>query len=128
MKFGQFMSHYKRKNFIKKFCKNCSLKTSSKPFCVCKELSTASIGKCTFWSKLLILDLLKQSYRNLSKSACWPTQIPFYRGFFENKKGPGTIFQVRFFTEFFAKKFNFVTLHKLAKFHYQTAFTSQVIQ
>ena len=45
MKFGQFMSHYKRKNLIQKFCKNCSLKTSSRPFCVCKELNTASIGK-----------------------------------------------------------------------------------
>ena len=45
MKFGQFMSQYKRKNFIKKFFKNCGLKTSSGPFCVCKELSTSSIGK-----------------------------------------------------------------------------------
>ena len=38
MKFGQFISYYKTKNFIKKFCKNCYLKTSAKPFCVCKEL------------------------------------------------------------------------------------------
>ena len=45
MKFDQFMSYYKRKNFIKKFPKNCGLKTSSRPFCVCKELSTTSIGK-----------------------------------------------------------------------------------
>ena len=45
MKFGQFMSDYKRKNFIKKFYKNCDLKTSSRFFCVCKELSTTSIGK-----------------------------------------------------------------------------------
>ena len=45
MKFGQFMSQYKRKNFIKKFFKNYGLKTSSRPFCVCKELSTSSIGK-----------------------------------------------------------------------------------
>ena len=45
VKFGQFMSHYKRKNFTKKFCKNCRLETSSRPFCVSKELSTVSIGK-----------------------------------------------------------------------------------
>ena len=45
MKFGQFMSYYKRKNFIKKFDKNCDLKTSSRPLGVCKELSTTSIGK-----------------------------------------------------------------------------------
>ena len=62
MKFGQFMSHYKIKNFIKKFCKNCGLKTSSRPFCVYKELSTVSIGKWNFWSKLLILDDLVASF------------------------------------------------------------------
>ena len=45
MKFGQFMSYYQRKDFIKKFNKNCDLKTISRPFCVCKELTTNSIGK-----------------------------------------------------------------------------------
>ena len=45
MKFGQFMLHYKRKNLIKKFCENYGMKISSWPFCTCKELSTASIGK-----------------------------------------------------------------------------------
>ena len=45
IKFGQFMSYYRRKNFVKEFLKNCDLKTSSRPFCVCKELSTNSIGK-----------------------------------------------------------------------------------
>ena len=43
-------------------------------------------------------------------------------------KGPGTSFQATFFTEVVDKKFYFVMLHKLAKFHYQTVFTSQVIQ
>ena len=57
MKFAQFMSHYKKKKLIKKFCRNCGLKTSSRLFCVCKELSTDSIGKWNFWSKLLILDM-----------------------------------------------------------------------
>ena len=51
MKFGQFMSYYKRKKIIKKFYKNCNLETSSRPFYVYKELST------TFWSKLPILDM-----------------------------------------------------------------------
>ena len=47
MKFGNLdkKSDYKRKTFIKKFYRNCGLKTSSRPFCVCKELSTTSIGK-----------------------------------------------------------------------------------
>ena len=40
--FGQFVSYYKRKSFIKKSHKNCDLRTSSRPFCVCKELSTTS--------------------------------------------------------------------------------------
>ena len=40
MKFDQFMSYEKRKNFVKKFYQNCGLKTSSRSFCVCKELST----------------------------------------------------------------------------------------
>ena len=48
MKFGQFMSYYKRKNFIKKFHQNCGLKTSSRPFFVCKELTTTPIGKQNF--------------------------------------------------------------------------------
>ena len=49
--------YYKRKKIIKKFYKNCDLKTSSRSFCVCKELSTTSTGKWNFRSKLLILDI-----------------------------------------------------------------------
>ena len=48
MKFGQFMSHYKRRTFIRKFYKNCDLKTSSRPFCAGKELSTTSTGNGKF--------------------------------------------------------------------------------
>ena len=36
------------------------------------------------------------------------SQIPFYRGFFEDKKGSGTSSQVTFFIEFFHEKFSFV--------------------
>ena len=35
---------------------------------------------------------------------------------------------VHIFKRLFDKKFHFVILHKLSKFHYQTVFTSQVIQ
>ena len=52
---------------------------------------------------------------------------PFYRGFFENYKGLGTSFQAKILIELFDKKFYFVMLHKLAKFHHQTVFTPQVI-
>ena len=44
------------------------------------------------------------------------------------KKGPGTNFQLIFFLEIFDKYFSFAILYKLAKFHNQTLFTSQVIQ
>ena len=43
MRFGQFMSYYKK--LIKKFYKNCYLKTSSRPFCVCKEVKATFTGK-----------------------------------------------------------------------------------
>ena len=48
-------------------------------------------------------------------------------GFLENQKRPGTSFQAIIFTEFFNKKISFVMLQKLATFHHQTVFTSQVI-
>ena len=48
IKFGEFMSYYKRKNFIKNFLKNCDQKTSSRPFCVCKELKRNLYWKMKF--------------------------------------------------------------------------------
>ena len=48
MKFVQLMSYHKRKKIIKKYHKNCNLKTSSMPFCNHKESSTISIGKWNF--------------------------------------------------------------------------------
>ena len=40
---------------------------------------------------------------------------------------PGTSFQTTLFTEFFNERISFAVLQKLAKFHYQTVFTSQII-
>ena len=37
MKFGQFLPHYKRKNFIKKYYKNCGLKQVQGPFVFAKN-------------------------------------------------------------------------------------------
>ena len=76
----------------------------------------------------------KISSKNSAKTAAWkvvPDSFvpdPIYRGFLENQVGPGTSFQVTFFTELFDEKFHFVILHKLAKFNYQTVITSEVIQ
>ena len=38
MKFGRFIPYYIRKKNIKKFYKNCNLKTSSRSFCSSQEL------------------------------------------------------------------------------------------
>ena len=82
MKFSQFI-YYSRKYFIKKFNKNCDLKTGSLPFVFAKNLAQLLLAnqilKQTTCIRYVIAKLLK-----LSKSACRPPQIPFYRGFFEN--------------------------------------------
>ena len=57
MEFSQFISYYKRKKIMKKLYEIWDLKTSSRSFCVCKEVSTMPIGKWNFWNKLLILDI-----------------------------------------------------------------------
>ena len=57
-----------------------------------------------------------------------PLRFNFTDGSWKIKNGPPTSFQATFFTEFFDKKLYFVMLNKVAKFHYQTLFTSQIIQ
>ena len=125
MKFGQFMSYSKINNFIKKFYKNCSLKTSSRHPFVCKEGSTISIGKF-----LKEVTYIRYVIANLSTFS--PNQhAGLLRFFFPEhslkiKKGLEIESRPHFSCNFLIKKF--VVLHKLAKFHYQTVFTSQVIQ
>ena len=70
MKFGQFLSYCKTKNFIKKFFKNRDLKTSSKHFYVCQKLSTTPIGKKKNISKYQDAGLFR---------------FPFKEGFLKNK-------------------------------------------
>ena len=100
------MSLYKKKKKIKnyqKFYKNHYLKTSFKSICVCKELTTNSIGKMKFLKQAIFIRYVLTN------------MIDRYV-----LKGPGTSFQVTFFAEFFDKKDYFVILHKLIKFHCQT--------
>ena len=64
---------------------------------------------------------------------CPNQHADFLRFFFTEdslkiQKEPGSSFQAKFFIEFLDKNFYFQILYKLAKFHYQTVFTSQVIQ
>ena len=60
------MPYSKRHNLLKKFYEKCCLKASFRPFCVCKKLSTTSIGKwlLNIW-KLKIW--LSQEWKELSK-------------------------------------------------------------
>ena len=83
MKLDQFLPYYKIKISIKKFYKNCFLKTSS-----------------------------------LLQRIIWKLK----------REGFGISFMATFFIIFFDKNFSFEILHKIAKFHYQTVFTFQVIQ
>ena len=124
---ASFCQITKEKNPSNFFYKNCNLKTSPRPFCVCKELDITSIGKLFFKQAIYIRYVIAKLSKFVQISLL-PPQIPFYRGSFENWKGSGTSFQATFFTEFFDKFFSFVILHKLTKFHYQTVFTFQLIQ
>ena len=128
MKFGQFMSYEKRKNSISKFYQNCGLKTSSKPFYVCKELSTTSIGNEIFGASYLYWICNSKAFEICSNQYADFLRIIFTGDSLKIKKGLEISFQATFFIEFFDKKFYFVILHKLAKFHYQIVFTSQAIQ
>ena len=66
MKFGQIMTYYKRKFFFETFYKMCSLKTSSRPFCVCKE---QRIKQNTYWEMTLLKEATYVRYvlKKLSK-------------------------------------------------------------
>ena len=119
MKFGQVILCYKRKKFIKEFSKNCDLKINSRPFCVCKELSITSTGKLTFFKQ----GILYQICISKTIKICPNQHTGLLRFLFTENIGSGTNLKATFFIEFFDKKFSFVILHKLAKFHYQTVFT-----
>ena len=121
MKFSQFMSYYKTKNFSKNFTKFQAL--------LCLQRMKHNF----YWH----IKFLKQATyiwfvtANLSKFVQFSTLTStesFLQKILWKLKGPGTSFQATFFVEFFDKKNHFVILHKLTKIHYQTAFTSKVIQ
>ena len=102
------LSHYKRKHFIKKFCKNCRLKTSSRPFCVCKELSTTSIGKWNLKKATYIRYVIAKLSKFSQVSIMISTESSLQRILWKLKRVweyfPG---------HFFDKKFYFVRLQIL---------------
>ena len=113
-----------RKQNYKIFFQKLQPETSSRPFFVCKELSTISTGK----------KLLKKRNNDNNSQTIKICQIskqtssdPFFKGFFENKK-PWYQFPGHMFHRIFDKKFSFIILNKLTKFHDQTVFIFQIIQ
>ena len=121
MKLGQFMSYSKGNNFIKKFSKNS--KNSPKKLKHNLKLTTMKFLKKSTYIRYVIAKLSK-----LVQIKCWPPQIPFYRDSFENSKKKGVELVSRpLFYRIFYEKIYFVILHKLAKFHHQTVYSSQAI-
>ena len=124
------MSHYKRKNFIKKICKNCSVETSFRSFFVCKK----RIKHNFYWKmKISEASYLYQIYNSKAITICPNQHSDLLRFLFTDyslkiKKAWNQLLGHIFHTIFFYQKFYVLILHKLAKFHCQTVFTSQLIQ
>ena len=57
----------KEKAFSKNSTKTATWKLVPRPSCVCKELSSTSIGKWNFWSKQLTWDYMRYVLAKLSK-------------------------------------------------------------
>ena len=86
MKFDQFMSYHKRKNFMKKFYKDCELKTSSKQYCFCKGLKHIIYWKTNFLKDATCIRYVLAKLPTFVQIALRTPLIPFYKGFFEIKK------------------------------------------
>ena len=109
------MSDYKRKNLIKKFYKNCDLKTNFRLFCVCKELSTTSIGKMKFLKQGTYIRYVLEKLSKFLQIITMTPQILVHGRFLKNYKRPGTSAQATFSTHFFDKKCSFAIFHKSTK-------------
>ena len=61
--FGSIHCVNVKEKFTKKLYKICDLKTSPRPFYLCKELGPTSIGKLIFLRKLFTLDMEQRNYQ-----------------------------------------------------------------
>ena len=105
MKFGQFKSYYNRKKMYEKIQKNCDLRTSSRLFCVCKELNTTSVGQLNFRSKLLILDVLPKLSKFYPNQHTNLLRFLFTEDSLKIKKGLELVFRPHFSYDFLIKNF-----------------------
>ena len=125
MKFSQFISDYKRKFYIKKFNKNCNLKTSSKPLYLQKnkhklysKIKFLKQATCIRHVRVKPSKFVQITMRTSSDSflhrilrklkRVWVSRSPF-----------------RIISD---KDFSLVMLQKLDTFPCETVFASQVIQ
>ena len=115
------MSYSKRNNFIKKILQNCSLKISSRLFCVLQRIKHNLSWKMKFleestYSRYVIAKLSKLVQIRMLASF----SILFAEDSLKITKGLELISRPQVSWNFLIKKNYFVILHKLAKFHYQT--------
>ena len=106
--------------------KNVAWKLAPAPSVIIKNQAQPLLENKLFETSWLYWICSSKTF-DMSKSACIPPQFSFYRGIFEYKKDLKPVSRLRFFVNFFGKNFDFVKLHQLAKFNYQTVFTSQII-
>ena len=119
MKFGQFMSYCQRQKFMKKFYKNCDLKTSSRPFCVCKELSITSNWKVKCLRQAICIRYVLAKLSKFVQISTLTSQDFFLQ---KNKKGQEVVSRQHFSQNFLIVFFCNIT--QLAKFHQQTVYFS----
>ena len=96
MKFGQFMSYGKRKNFIKKLYQNCGLKTSSRPFFVCKELSKLLLENENFEARHLYWVCNSKAFEICQNQHADLLRIFFTEDSWKIKKGLELVFRRHF--------------------------------
>ena len=127
MKFGQFMSYYKKQNHQKILQKLWPGKQFQALFCLQR------IKRNFYWKNFFLKQATYISYVTAKLSKFIQNQhvdllrIIFTKDFLKIKKGVELVSRPHF-SQNFDKKFNFVILHKLVKFLQQIVFTYQVIQ
>ena len=93
------------KTFMKKFDKNCVLKTSFQPFCVCEELSPISFVKRNLWNNLCIQICIAKTIKICPIQYTDLLRFLFTEYSLEAKKGLGLVSRPHFSWNFSIKDF-----------------------
>ena len=98
------MSYYKRKNYIKKFHKNCDLK-NSRPICVYKEFSATSIGNGIFEASYLYQIYISKIIKTCPNHHTDFLRFLFTEDYLKIKIGLELVSRPHFSQNLFIKKF-----------------------